>query len=335
MKTATVSLIFTVVFCIYAENIELTVDQLIASPNYYLSQINWIGYNGSNQLVLRGTMMKEKNITGRTVYEIMQMCQSEVYPECIIDYTKDETDAYLIFHDEFVRRPFGSDGSRAAHNWISAKTYQNVTTNVSRNSILANHLFDADIKLKQMIMGKKRWRVRGLISFCGYVEFALFDAIKENIGRTFYLTKFYLVPDTLIMEKGESCIEIKKAKFKLVSSEKYESAEDKRTVEDLWAEEFNKKIEKVMTKNKELFKIQEVFKLFCMMKEFVDTSCKLEKINFENSSQIPEKIMPIKHLAKISFPDPLINEPARYRFCWLLMSGAITFDYRNAVVIIK
>ena len=41
MKTAPVFLIFTVVFCIF-ENIELTVDQLIASPNYYLSQINWI-----------------------------------------------------------------------------------------------------------------------------------------------------------------------------------------------------------------------------------------------------------------------------------------------------
>jgi hypothetical protein len=335
MKTVPVFLIITVVSCIFAKHVELTIDELIASSNYYLSQINWIGYNGSNKLVLRGTMMKEKNITGKTVYEIMQMCQSGLYPECIIDYTQSEIDAYLTFRDEFVKRPLGSDGSRAAYTWISAKTYQNVTTNLSKNSILADNLFNADLKLKQMIMGKKRLRVSGLISFCGYVEFALFDAIKESGGRTFYLTKFYLVPDTLIMKKGESSIEIKKVKFKLVSSEKYESAEDKRTFEDLWAEEFNKKIEKVMTKNKELFKIQEVFKLFCMMKEIVDTSCKLEKTNFEHSFQIPEKIMPIKHLTKISFPDPLINEPARYRFCWLMMSGAITFDYRNAVVLIE
>ena len=42
--------------------------------------------------------MKEKNITGKTVYEIMQMCQSEVYPECII-VIQDETDAYLTFND--------------------------------------------------------------------------------------------------------------------------------------------------------------------------------------------------------------------------------------------
>ena len=332
MKTAPVFLIFTVVFCIFAENIELTVDQLIASPNYYLSQINWIGYNGSNKLVLRGTMMKEKNITGKTVYEIMQMCQSEVYPECIIDYTQDETDAYLTFNDEFVSRPLGSDGARAAHNWMTAKTYQNVTTNVSGNSILANNLFDADLKLKQLILGKKRIRVRGLSSFFGYVESALYGSIKVGAVGTFYITKFYLVPDSLIMKKGENSIEIKKAKFRLISSEK---DGDKRNVEELWAEEFSNNIEKLMSKHSELIKIQEVFKLFCLMKQIVDTSYELAKADFEYSCQIPEKIMSKKHLAKISLPAPLINEPTRYRFCWLMMSGAITFDYRNAVVIIE
>lgn len=332
MKTAPTLIVITIVFCICAEHVEFTIDELISSPNYYLSQIYGIGYNGSNKLVLRGTMMKEKNITGKTAYEIMQLCRSETYPECIIDSSQEEIDAYLTFRDEFVRRPKGSDGARAAHNWVTTKIYQNVTTNVSENSILANNLFDADLKLKQMILGEKRLRVRGLSSFFGYVESALYGSIKVGPVGTFYITKFYLVPDTLIMKKGENSIEIKKAKFRLISSEK---DENKRTVEDLWAEEFSNNVEKLMSKHRELFKIQEVFKLFCMMKQIVDTSYELEKADFEYSCQIPEKIMPIKKLAKISFPDPLINEPSRYRFLWFLMSGAITFDYRNAVVIIE
>ena len=136
------------------------------------------------------------------------MCQSEVYPECIIDYTQDETDAYLTFNDEFVRRPLGSDGARAAHNWMTAKPIK-CDNKCFGKLILANNLFDADLKLKQLILGKKRIRKRfELIFWLCRIGLIWFN--QGWCSGTFYITKFYLYQILLIMKKGKTVSKLKR-----------------------------------------------------------------------------------------------------------------------------
>lgn len=178
-------------------------------------------------------------------------------------------------------------------------------------------------------------RTTGLSSFTGFVEFAEYDALKKkkSWGHDYYETKFYLIPDTLIFKKKENCIEILKVKLKLISSGKYNGTDSVSTIEDSWAEGFNRNIDKVIEKHKELNKIQEIFKLFFMLKALNIKPSQLELINKESTSEIPKKIKTMKYLTKLSSSDPLINEPVRCRFTWILMSGAITFDYRKAIII--
>lgn len=154
-NSLSIIIILTFLFYSYAEIAEFAIDEFITSENCYLSQITQITFNPDNKMVLKGTKQKDKNITGKLVSELIQLSQSDVYPECIIDHTPEEIDAYYTFHDEFVTRPFGSDGTRAVCNWEIAPVYQNVLTNVPGNSILAHNLFEADLKLKKLILGKK------------------------------------------------------------------------------------------------------------------------------------------------------------------------------------
>jgi len=306
---------------------------MIADNTLYLSTVNGIYFDGSNKIVLTGVKAKEKNITGALSAEIIDIVKSgDIFPLCLIDHTQEENDSYLSFQEEFTTRPNGSDGSRMAVNWETAKVYQDVKVNVNRNTQFANSLYKADLVLKSIILGKLRSRVFRLPSFPGFVSMQLQSKkSKSGFSPSKYETIFYLKPDTIIVKKEQNHIEIIRSTFKLVS---LKTSTD-TTLEELWAEQFNRHMDKIIKKNKDLTKMAEMFKLYFMIKQNANTTPALKKNKIETIDLVPEKIKAIKFCEFVEAPAPLINEPGRYTFRWVLLSGAVSFDYRNCVIIEK
>jgi len=328
-------IILLVTYAANAQNEHYSLEELLSNEDSYLSSINEIKTNTNNNPVFTGTKGKEKIITGRLISEIIKFSQmEELYPECVFDHTLQERETYLKFRDEFVRRPNGFEGARAASNWKSSKIYQNVNINVDRNTMIARYLYDADIKLKKLIMGRDLMHVRKLKSFAWFVEFNMHNKLEENSGyiQNNYETIFYLVPDTIITRKSNGSMLFEKLKFKMMALKTYKNIDNHDVLENKWADEFNKSIDIVVTKHKELSNVQEVFKLYFLLKNYFNLDLPL--ISLENiiNNNIPERINAFKICKQIVFPDSLINEPARYRFSWLLISGAITFNYKNAII---
>jgi hypothetical protein len=307
-------------------------EQMLSDNDKYLSSIKGITFADSAHIILTGIKTKEKIINGALVSEIINNTKTDSIPRCMISHTEEEYDSYVSFHNSFVTRPKGSDGSRMVVNWNNAIIYQDVKLSVNRNTIFAQNLFNADLALKRIVLGKLRSRIFKVPSFAGFTESKVKSGLdnKSRDDQSKYETIFILKPDTIIVKKEHDRIEIIHLSFALEPSD---SGRGDTSFEKLWADQFNSSASKILEKNKDLRKMTEIFKAYFLIKQFAYNIPAVSGNSFPNNDIVPEKIRAIKYYAYVESLDPLINEPGRSWFVWMMLSGGVSFDFSRAVII--
>jgi len=331
--------LFTLVVCVGAEVETVTIAQMLAEPQRYLSSVSRVLVTSSNGVMLEGEKKRKLFITGDIVSSIVQSVnKGEGFPECFIDHTEEERQSYIDFSNEFKHRPLGSDGGLLVMKWHRKKIMQRVIIkNAERNSELASVLFQSDVYLKKMVMEKKGMHVSGMPSFVRYVESKLYDRIEENCYAPGYRSEsvFVLTPDTIqITALSDTMWCVDRMKFKMVPYQQYRG-NDAGTFETEWAERFNKNYDKILKKHTQLQQLTEVFKMYYALNNNRVAENLSVGTRAENGTSIPEEIGAEKFSRCIEVPVPITTQPARIRFQWIMISGGITFDYSNAIIIRK
>jgi hypothetical protein len=304
------------------------------NPNFYLTTIDKIKIDSNNTISLEGKKEKRAVISSNIIKSVVNnITENKADPECAFMHSPEETEAYLTFTEKFATRPHGSDGTLAIMEWQRNKFLQYVNlSNINKNSEFALSLFNADYCLKKLIMGKKHIKSGRMESLVGQIESTALNKLNSHlyINGTGYESIFYLFPDSIVLNvNGDKNYEIIKSKFKL----KPYNQTDTNRIEFEWAKTFNKNYDKIIARHLELTKLNEIFKLYILLKLCIEKKSFVK--HAENEFKIPDKINSIKFCDFIETPDPLINEPQRIRFMWLLISGGISFDLSKAVIIIN
>ncbi len=332
-KTVLILCMLIYAFPINAQEIQLTIEELQNDTNNYLSSVNSIKIDQNDKITIVGERKKNHLITGTLVNEMISI-KDTGYPNCAIMHSQDEYNAYCTYDSSLRVLPEGHDGGLAVLQWQRNKFSQNVFIgNMDRSSKLAHLLFESDCYLKKMIMNKKWFKVRKMESFPSYV-YMHYSALANNgeFGSlTRFKTVFYFIPDTIEIRNNNGIKELVRTSFKLVPIDEYKDS----TIIDVpheWSKKFNKNYSKIMNKHPELKKIEDVFSLYYAIKKYRGT-LQQEIIGGKELLPVPEKIKSLKFADIIEVPSPLINKPGRMFFCWILLSGAISFDYHSATII--
>lgn len=317
-----------------ADSVNYTLAQMEQNPSLYLTTIDKITIDSNNLISFEGKKEKRAVISSNTIKSVVNnILGNKADPECSFMHSPEETEAYLTFYEKFKIRPHGSDGTLVVMEWERNKFTQHVNlSNINKNGEFASSLYNADYCLKKIIMGKKLIRAGRMQSFVGHVKLITSDKFKSksSLNGTGYESIFYLFPDSIVLnvDQGKS-YEITKSKFKLTP---YNQA-DTNKIEFEWAKTFNNNYDKIIKKHVELAKLNEIFKLYVLLKLYVDKNTLARYVENESQLKIPDTINSIKFCELIEIYDPLINEPQRVRFLWFLISGGISFDLSKAVVI--
>jgi hypothetical protein len=318
----------------FAQTTNYTLTDIQSDPENYLSRIASITINTQNQISISGIKGKERVITKNIIDEMLSIKDNESAPECVIEHTQEEADAYLLFDEKFRTRPRGHDGGLLVMEWQRNKFYQKLgIKNIHRDSELAWALYNADYSLKRMVMGKRRIRAGGVQSYAGFVQKKMYDGMSGKTGtrRNRFETIFYLVPDTIIEIKKGNSIQIARGQFRLVTYQKYSHSQSDPIAEE-WANAFNSNHDKIFERHKELRIAEDLFKLYYSIKKYHQRHAVTASLRTGYRS-VPERIKSIKVAEILESPSPLINEPFRIQFVWLMISGGITYDFTSATII--
>jgi hypothetical protein len=338
MKNVNVLLISFLAFCSNAAEVKYTLTQMEKNKGLYLTCINKISLDSNNELIFEGKREKKVNITSNTIKSVMNNIKSSVTdPECTFVHSKEEVEAYFTFDEDFRTRPFESNGMLQVMAWQRNKFKQNVClSNVKNETEFASVLFDADYCLKKIVLGKKLVGVRKMNSFTGYLQLMIMDKMesKSFVRGIGYESIFRLLPDTVFLniDQGKS-YEVTRAKFKLVPLNLSDSLGYNK-IEWEWAKTFNTNYDKIIDKHDELKKVNELFKLYVLLKTCINKDL-LPQSDENSVRKVAETIKSIKFSQLIEYSDPLINMPTRLFFQWLLISGGVSFDLTNAVIVKK
>ena len=330
----TIIVIFVISWSIlHAKEVQYKIEDILKSDTNYLTGINTIIIK-NNSITLTGERDNKSVINKVLINDILRLKDETNDPECIIDHSKEEYVSYIDFQENLATVPFGHDGSRVAYNWEKSEFKQNVELhNLNRDSYLANAVFNADVQLKKLIMGKKSTRLLRLPSFVGYAQMHSYEFISKTYTihcKNRFETIFYLRPDSLFVDnKAEETI-IKKVKFKLVSYLDYNNSlnpnfmlpglsKSNNDINSQWANKFNAKYYRLIKKQPFLKEISDIFLLYYAIKNYYKHSEQIiGSAPFQKVENVPDQIESIKLYALITQYPALI---------WLLVSGAITFDY--------
>ena len=336
MKNVNVFIVSFLVFCSNAAEVKYTLTQMEQNTGLYLTSINKISLDSNNELVFEGKREKNVIINGNTIKSVMNNIKNFVAdPECSFVHSKEEVEAYNTFDENFRTRPIESNGMLQVMAWQRNKFQQNVNlANVKNETEIASVLFDADYCLKKIVLGKKLVGVRKMNSFTGYLQLLIMDKMesKSFVRGIGYESIFRLVPDTVFLniDQGKS-YEVTLAKFKFVPLNQSDTNEYTK-IESEWAKTFNANYDKIIDKHNELKKVNEIFKLYVLLKTCINKDL-LPKSDENSVRKVAETIKSIKFSQLIESSDPLINMPTRLFFQWLLISGGISFDLTNAVIV--
>lgn len=325
-------LLFFLILNVQAETVRYTLEQMEQNPSLFLSSINGISINSDKQIVFEGTKEKKPFITCNTIKSVINNIKTfDACPDFSFMHSSEETDAYFTFDSCFRTRPRGSNGVIAELAWERDKFRQNICMkNISNKTEFATSMYDADLCLKKIVLGKKMIKVHKMKSFAGYVKLRIVDAMDNNeyIKGRDYETIFYIVPDTVILDidpTGSSTI--RQSGFKLVTF-----TQSDNTAELEWAAMFSSRFNEIVDKHDELKKVTELFRLFILLKTGIDKN-NLSDYAETGFKEIAETEPSEKFSELIETASPLINEPSRVAFTWLLISGGISFDLSRAVII--
>ena len=321
----------------HAETSRYAVDELVNNPDLYLSNIIRIDLSSNNRIVIEGERNKDKFITGRLLESVLSNINLNVSsPECYIAHTDEESNAYDSFQNAFKRRSFGLDGGLLVMKWQRDKFNQKVCfKNIDKNTAFASSLLKSDILLKRIVMGDKNSKVFRIPSFVMFVESEMLNKLEDNefVAGTGYESIFYLLPDTIQLSIAENSIyTINDLKFKLVPYRQH-SGEASRKIEIEWANIFNGNCAKLFKKHGELRQLAEIFKFYLIVKSYAAKGCVSKYVTNDFPAETPEKINSIKFSRCLEAPAPLINEPGRIKFIWILISGGISFYLTDMVII--
>lgn len=209
-----------------------------------------------------------------------------------------------------------------------------LTFRLTKIPFFAQNLFNADLALKRIVLGKLRSRIFNVPSFAGFVESKVKSGMDNETGdrQSKYETIFILTPDTIIVKKEQDRIEIIRITFALEPSD---SGMGNKSYEKLWSDQFNNSAGKILEKNKDLRRMTEMFKAYFLIKQFAYNIPAVSGNSSEKIDNVPEKIKALKYYAFVQSPAPLINEPGRYWYVWVMLSGAISFDFSKATIIVR
>ncbi|MFP4164022.1 MAG: hypothetical protein ACLFQB_10720 [Chitinispirillaceae bacterium] len=312
--------------------------QMYQNPDLYLSSLEEVSFDTNGTIYLKGIKHRDRNLSGNLINSVLNNIHStEAYPECLIEHTAEEAQAYYAFNEEFKTRPQGSDGSLLVMDWHRNKFPQKITfQNINRNTNFASCLLKSDLYLKRMIMGKKRLKVWGMYSYVGYVEKMVIDRMEEghNSSGSGFESIFHLVPDSICISTSRNqTYKVTKCKFKLVPHR--QSNKNASKLETEWANSFNDNYNLLLSKHKELRKLSEVLELFTVLKLYTDDKSMARNLNPIQETNIPEQIESFKFSKQLIVPAPMINHPARISYRWIMISGGVSFDLSEAVIIEK
>jgi hypothetical protein len=258
-------------------------------------------------------------------------------PQCLINHTEEERLSYIQFDEDFATRPKGSDGTSNVADWDRKKIYQTIKLNyLEKDSYLAGLMFDSDVLLKQMVLGKKRLRVSKAKSFYTYLFNNYYSSLDTNgnfpLGRI--ETAFVLFADTIIYNKDMNKYYVDTVVFKIKPINNDSIPNSNLKVAKEWANNFNTYLSAIIRKNELLQSLDKSFKAYFLLHYFCKDKIIINvpaKVNF--NKVIPDSIKAIKAYEQFVFPAPLFEMPGRFRFTWLMISGAISFNYDNATII--
>lgn len=328
--------IFFGLYMLNAQPATFTIDQFQNNSDIFLSSIHLITIDPNGKITIGGEKKRNRLVTGTLINEMITIKDSSGFPGCAIMHSQDEFNAYCTFDSSLSVLPEGHDGGLSVLEWQRNKFKQNVfINNLERKTEFANLLFNADCYLKKMILDKKLLRVKGMESFAGYVYMDyLSRANKKEIGyRSMYETIFCFLPDTIEMRNSNGMKELVKVKFKLVPFEEYKEGTIRKVPHE-WAKKFNKNYYALTNKHPDLKNIEDVFKLYYVIKNYPNNKNPINRAFLENAiNPVPENIKSVKFVDLIEVPMPLYFKPNRMLSIWVILSGAITFDYSGAKII--
>ena len=302
--------------------------RILKGDNIYFSTITAIDWNDTEAFI-SGTTGDKKSISGAVIKDIFLHCKAKAKdPECLIEHTQAEDLAYADFHEQFRMRPTGSDGLQQVFAWDRNKFKQCVLiNNCEKNSAFSKMLFDADFTFKKMIMDKKRIP-GGMESFVGFAKNHLLQSMEKNSGFGGYTfeTIFYVTPLTIRIHKRSNNIEVKSVSFIVIPKGVYTGETgNKGALEKKWAETFSENFNTISAKTNEFTILTEAYKMFALLKLSGVNVAMNDYGKLPQNFSVPDSIPSFKTSKIIDVPDPLINEPGRYKFMWFMISGGIFF----------
>jgi len=326
------------IFCLTAayadpnKPIIFPLSEILYGREVYFASISGIEWTNSDLMII-GTAGNKKSLSSDVILNIYLNCkETEKDPACVFEHTHEEDQAYEEFHEKFKVLPRGYTGVKYVIEWKRNNFKQYVKiSNVDKNVPFSKVLFNADITLKKMILGKKNVPAKKMDSFISFAESHLQDKMDENRGffSYHYETVFYLLPIKITVYKKSNSIEVKDVDFALQSKSEYEGQIGREnSLENEWAKNFSNNYKTISAKVNELSIMNEAYKLYALFKlarkQIQLDSLRYGRINpIEN--EIPDSIPSIKFYEFIETPDPLINEPGRFKFLWFMISGGIIF----------